>query len=272
VTASASPASPAPATSRPTALVTGASGGIGEELARQLAATGHDLVLVARTEAKLAALAGELATTGAACTVVPADLAVPGAAAALARELEARALHIDVLVNNAGFADFGPFAQAEPETLTQMVQLNVVTLTDLTRALLPGMLARGRGRVLNVASTAAFFPGPLMSVYYATKAYVLSLSEALADELAGSGVTVTALCPGPTETGFQQRAAMEESRLVRGRRIMDASTVARLGVAGMLAGKRVVVTGAKNRLTVLSPRFLPRRVVPAMVRRAQAPH
>lgn len=258
---------------RPTALVTGASGGIGEALARRLAAENHNLVLVARTEAKLRSLADSLAGAhGIDIAVVAADLAVPGAGAALAHRLEQLDLSVDVLVNNAGFADFGPFLDAAPDKLTEMMQLNVVTLTDLTRELVPAMVDQGFGRVMNVASTAAFFPGPLMAVYYATKAYVLSFSEGLAEELKGTGVTVTALCPGPTESGFQARAAMEDSKLVRGRRIMSSETVAKLGVEGMLAGKPVVVTGLKNRLMVLSPRFMPRRLVPGMVKRAQAAH
>ena len=258
---------------RPTALVTGASGGIGEALARRLAVENHNLILVARTEAKLQTLADSLASAnGIDTAVIAADLAVPGAGAALADRLSDLDLRVDVLINNAGFADFGAFADAEPATLTQMMQLNVVTLTDLTRELVPAMVDQGFGRVMNVASTAAFFPGPLMAVYYATKAYVLSFSEALADELQGTGVTVTALCPGPTESGFQARAAMENSKLVAGRRIMSSETVAHLGVAGLLAGKPVVVTGLKNRLLVLSPRFLPRRLVPAMVKRAQSAH
>ncbi len=258
---------------RPTALVTGASGGIGEALARRLAAENHDLVLVARSEPKLRALADSLTSAhGIDAAVVGADLAVPGAGAALAGRLDELGLGVDVLVNNAGFADFGAFLDAEPDKLTQMMQLNVVTLTDLTRLLVPAMVDQGFGRVMNVASTAAFFPGPLMAVYYATKAYVLSFSEGLGEELKGTGVTVTALCPGPTESGFQARAAMEDSKLIRGRRIMSAETVAKLGVAGLLAGKPVVVTGLKNQLMVLSHLFMPRRLVPAMVKRAQSAH
>jgi len=150
-----------------------------------------------------------------------------------------------------------------------MIQLNVVALTELTKLLLPPMIARGAGRVLNVASTAAFQPGPLMAVYYATKAYVLSFSEAIAEELRGTGVTVTALCPGPTKTGFQAGAAMEDSKLVRGRDIMDSKTVARIGYAAMLEGKRVVIPGAMNKVLAQSVRFLPRATVARAVKRAQ---
>ena len=254
-----------------TALVTGASGGIGEALARELAARHHDLVLVARNGDKLHALAAELgARHGVRIDVLTADLAEPGAGAALGALVADRT--IDVLVNNAGVGDYGEFHLADPAKLTQMVQLNVSTLTDLTRALLPTMIERSSGRVLNVASTAAFMPGPLMSVYYATKAYVLSLGEALADEVRGTGVTVTTVCPGPIATGFQAGADMGESKLVRGKQLMSAETCATAAVKAMERGKRIVIPGVMNRLTAATPRFLPRSVVPGIVRRAQAPH
>lgn len=254
-----------------TALITGASGGIGEELARVFAANGFDLALVARTEAKLAALGEELAARhGVECAVVAADLGRPGAAAEVVAALAARGLAVDVLVNNAGFAAYGKFHEIDLGQQSQLLQVNIVALTELTHRLLPGMIARRWGRVLNVASTAAFMPGPLMAVYYASKAYVLSFSEALHDELRGTGVAVTALCPGPTSTGFQSRARMEESRLVRGRAIMDAATVAQAGYDGLLRRVPVVIPGTSNRLTTLMPRLLPRRLVPPIVRRAQA--
>ena len=258
-------------TDRPTALVTGASGGIGEALARELAARGHDLVLVARSVGTLEALAAELAQAhGIIATSIGADLAASGAGRALATELRGRGLEIDIVVNNAGFADFGEFAHADLTKTMQMVALNVVTLTELTHELLPPMIERGRGRVMNLASTAAFLPGPLMAVYYATKAYVLSFSEGIAEELKGSGVTVTALCPGPTASGFQARAAMEDSKLVKGRKVMDAATVAKMGVDAMEAGKTVAICGFKNKVQAVMPRFLPRALVPPMVKRAQA--
>jgi short-subunit dehydrogenase len=256
---------------RPTALITGASGGIGEALARELAAQGHNLILVARSVDALDALGTELAGShGITSTTIGADLAQSGAGRALAAELQTRGLGVDVVVNNAGFADFGEFAHAELDKTTQMLTLNIATLTELTHELLAPMLERGTGRVLNVASTAAFLPGPLMAVYYATKAYVLSFSEAIAEELKGTGVTVTALCPGPTASGFQARAAMEDSKLVKGKKVMDAATVAKIGVAGMMAGKPVVICGFKNKVQAVMPRFLPRRMVPGMVKRAQA--
>lgn len=173
-------------------------------------------------------------------------------------------------MNNAGFASYGEFWQLDLDETLRMIALNVTALTELTRRVLPEMLERGHGRVLNVASTAAFFPGPLMAVYYASKAYVLSLSEALAEELRGSGVTVTALCPGPTESGFQARAGMQDSRLVQGRRLMSAREVARQSVEALEHGQRVVVPGIANQLQVLSPRFVPRGLIPGIVKRAQA--
>ncbi len=256
---------------RPLALVTGASGGIGEELARELAAKGHDLVLVARSTGKLQALGDDLSSKhGVTVDALTADLGHAGAGHALAAELTAKGLNIDVLVNNAGFADFGEMWKADAPKLDSMIALNMAVLTELMHDLIPSMVSRGHGRVMNVASTAAFFPGPLMGVYYATKAYVLSLSEATHEELKGSGVTVTALCPGPTQSGFQAAAAMENSKLVKGRKMPTAQHVAELGVAAMLKGRSVAVIGGKNRLSVLSPRFMPRSMVPGMVKRAQA--
>ncbi|WP_019586100.1 SDR family NAD(P)-dependent oxidoreductase [Deinococcus apachensis] len=253
-----------------TALVTGASGGIGEALARGLATRGIDVILVARTESKLQALARELeAAHGVRAFPVPLDLTLPDAGERLEREVGELGLTVDFLVNNAGFASYGEFITSDPGHERDMIQVNVVTLTDLTRRFLPGMVARGRGRVLNVASTAAFMPGPLMAVYYATKAYVLSFSEALNEEVRGSGVNVTALCPGPVETGFQSRARLEESRLLQGREIMGPGEVAREGIDAMLRGQAVRVVGRANQLLALTPRFLPRALVPGLVKRAQ---
>jgi len=250
------------------ALVTGASQGIGECLARELAARHHDLVLVARRPAPLQALAGQLsAAHGIHASVHVADLAQPGAAAALVAELADQ--RIDVLVNNAGFGDFGEFWKGDPVKTSQMVHLNVGALTELTQALLPAMVQRGRGRVLNVASTAAFLPGPLMSVYYATKAYVLRFSEGLHEELKGTGVTVTVLCPGPVATGFQARAEMQSSRLAASA-TLDAATVARMGVDALLAGKPVVVAGLANKLIPLVARLLPRAALAPLIKRVQA--
>jgi short-subunit dehydrogenase len=244
-----------------TALVTGASGGIGLEIARLLAGE-HDLVLVARSAEALTAAAAELGGA----TVLALDLAEPDA---VARVVEA-VPEVDCLVNNAGVGDFSPFAEADPGKLDTLIALNVGALTQLTRAYLPGMLARKQGRILNVASTAAFQPGPLMAVYYATKAYVLSLSEALAEETRGSGVTVTALCPGPTASGFQAGAAMEGSRLVRGRTLPTAASVAAYGVAAMRKGDAVAVPGLMNKVFASSIRLTPRPVVRRVVHRMQS--
>ncbi|MBF5043449.1 SDR family oxidoreductase [Aggregicoccus sp. 17bor-14] len=264
-----SPASP-PAPARPLALLTGASSGIGLDFAHLLAADGHDLVLVARTQGALQALAEQLAREhGARCQVVAADLSEEAGVQRVLAALSGAGRPVEVLVNNAGYASYGPFAEADAQGELRMIQLNVLALTALTRALLPGMLERRRGRILNVASTAAFQPGPLMAVYYATKAYVLSFSEALANETRGTGVSVTCLCPGPTKTGFQARAQMQESRLVKGRTIMDSRTVARAGYAGLLAGRPVVIPGLKNKVLAQSVRLLPRRAVTTLVRSAQ---
>lgn len=265
-----------PTASKPgLAVVTGASGGIGYALSGLLARDGFDLVLVARSADKLRRAADAWAERhGVTAEIEPMDLATPDAADRLGdrldERLEAHGSFVEVLVNNAGVATFGPFADADPARTAQMLQLNMTTLTLLTRRLLPAMLARGRGGVLNVASTAAFMPGPLMAAYYASKAYVLHFSEALADEVQGSGVTVTALCPGPTETGFKRRAEMEDSKLFSDEAdLMSAGAVAEAGYRGLRDGKAVVVPGLQNKLQALAPRFLPRRLVPPLVRRAQ---
>jgi short-subunit dehydrogenase len=246
-----------------TALVTGASSGIGWELAKLFAADGARLVLVARSEARLRELAEEVrGRHGTESRVIASDLSRPGAAEEVFGAVEAAGLGVDVLVNNAAFATYGPFAGGDPREELEEIQLNVVALTQLTKLFLPGMLARRRGGILNVASTAGFQPGPQMAVYYATKAYVLSFTEALADELLGTGVTVTVLCPGPTATGFQARASMEGARLVAGSLpLADAASVARAGYAGFKRGKRIVIPGLLNRLMVQSLRISPRRMV-----------
>ncbi len=248
-----------------TALITGASSGIGLEIARLLAAD-HDLVLAARSAAALERIAEELRQHGNTVRVAAVDLAEPSGAAKLAADVA----DVDVLVNNAGLGDFGEFSQADPAKLDQMIELNVATLTRLSRSYLPGMVTRGSGRILNVASTAAFPPGPLMAVYYTTKAYVLSFSEALAEETRGSGVTVTALCPGPTASGFQAGAAMESSRLVKDKKLPAAAGVAAYGVRAMQRGDVVAVPGLQNKLSAASVRFSPRPLVRRLVHRLQA--
>jgi uncharacterized protein len=254
---------------RPVALVTGASAGIGRELAVILAREGHDLVLVARREAELSDLALELKERYAADSrVLPADLAQPDAVRHLVDSLGDGV--VDVLVNNAGFGGHGSFADRGRDEDMRMVAVNVTALTELTKLLLPGMMQRGRGRVLNVASTAAFQPGPFMAVYYATKAYVLSLSEALAEETRGTGVTVTCLCPGVTITEFQQVAGVENIALNSGPLTMSAKDVAEAAYKGLVRGKRLVIPGVHNKVGVqsvrLSPRFMVLKVVKALHR------
>ena len=247
--------------SRPCALVTGASSGIGADLARVLAARGHDLILVARRRDRLEGLAQELTGRHAiGIDVETEDLAAPGAGRRLAERVLAAGHRIDVLVNNAGFGLAGAFHQSDPSELSGMIAVNVAAPTELARALLPGMLERGRGGILNIASTAAFQPGPLMAVYYATKAYVLSWSEALWEECRGTGVTVTALCPGPVATEFAERAAMTGTRLVSTKLMprISSARVAELGVDGFLRGKRVVVPGLTYGFIALTSGLVPR--------------
>jgi short-subunit dehydrogenase len=255
--------------SRSTALVTGASSGIGLALSRILARNGFDVVLVARTASKLQDAAKELQKSGVSADVIASDLSRPNAAADIVAELKRRNIEIEILVNNAGYGLAGPFVDNDLQRELDMIQVNIVALTQLTKLLLRPMVAQKRGRILNVASTAAFQPGPLMAVYYATKAYVLSFSEAIADELRDSGVTVTTLCPGPTQTGFAEIANMTQSRLFTLMRPMSSEDVARAGYRGMMSGKRIVIPGATNKMLVQSLRVSPRRTVTALVRKFQ---
>src|SRR5215204_2868204 len=252
-----------------TALVTGASGGIGEELARLFAADGHDLVLVARSRDKLARLAEELeGKHGVGARVVASDLARPEAPRELFDELQGAGVAVDALVNNAGFGSYGLFAETDLQSELELLQVNVVALTHLSKLFMPGMIARRRGYVMQVASTAAFQPGPLMAVYYASKAYVLSLSEALSNECAGTGVVVFVNGPGPTETGFVAAAGMGDSKLFD-RAVMDARTVAAEGYRGLLAGKTLVIPGFRNNLLARTVGFFPRNLVTKVVRGIQ---
>jgi uncharacterized protein len=249
--------------SRNLALVTGASSGIGAALARELAHHGHDVVLTARRAPELEALAAELRAIGATATVISKDLSVPGAARELARDLDARGLRVDVLINNAGFGDVGAFLREDPDRIDAMLELNMVALTALTRALLPGMVERRRGRVMLLSSTAAFQPGPNMAVYCASKAYVLSLGEALARELRGTGVTLTTLCPGATHSGFATASGADSLPLFTSKLVprMSSASVARAGYDAMMRGKPVLVTGLVNKFVAISGRVFPRAVV-----------
>ena len=252
-----------------TALVTGASSGIGYELAKLFLDDGYRLVMVAQDAARLTAIAQDLAKRRAiSVKVIAKDLALPSAPVDIVAELDRERIVVDVLVNNAGFGTYGPFADSDPDGQWRMMQVNMVALTSLTRLLLPGMLTRRAGRILNVASTAAFQPGPLMAVYYASKAYVLSFSEALANELRGSGVSVTVLCPGPTRTEFQRRAGVAHATFMRGR-IMDARSVALSGYRGLMAGKTLVIPGVRNRLLTSAVRCVPRAWATRIVRSIQ---
>jgi short-subunit dehydrogenase len=261
-------------TDRKTALITGASFGIGMELARIFAREGYNLVLVARSADRLRQLASELEKAhGTRSLILAVDLSEPGASTYVLDQTMRAGIQVDVLVNNAGFGQYGFFADNDLEECLRQIQLNVTTLTHLTRLYLPAMMVRAktegkRGRILNVASTAAFQPGPLMAVYFATKAYVLHFSEALANELRGTGVSVTCLCPGPTATEFHKRARATGQRLLKFGS-MDARTVAEDGYRALIAGKPVVISGSKNWLTAQTVRFFPRRWVTAIVRKMQ---
>jgi short-subunit dehydrogenase len=250
-----------------TALITGASGGIGFELAKLFASDHYNLVLVARSTEKLNQVATELQRQfGVTVKAVGLDLVAPPAPKFLFDQLQREGLAIDVLINNAGFGGFGEFAEMAEEEILGQIQLNIAALTHLTRLFLPPMLARQSGKIMNVASTAAFQPGPLMAVYYATKAYVLSFSEALANEVAGSGVVLSCFCPGATDTGFAKRAGTENSRLFRKLRPMNAEAVARDGYLGLMAGRTLVISGVQNWLVAESVRFAPRKIVTAVSR------
>ena len=269
------PQLPLSAGNRPTALITGASGGLGTELARQLAALGADLLLTAPEREPLDALAAELRERGVWVGVLALDLTTPDAAAQVEAHCQRLGLTIDLLINNAGIGDFGPFVTLDRARQQQMIALNVAALTDLTHRFLPGMMQRGRGRVLNVASTAAFMPSPPMTVYAATKAYILSFSEALQEEVRGTGVQVTALCPGPMRTAFAAQGHMEKNAVFVGgfheALIVEPREAARQGIQAMVLGRSVQVVGRVNRLSTLLPRLAPRDLLPRIVRWAQTP-
>jgi short-subunit dehydrogenase len=253
---------------RQLALITGASSGIGLDLAK-LMAPNFDLIITARNQHDLESIARELESThGNHVHVIPADLAKADAPQQLFAEIERRGLLVDILINNAGFGSYGAFAESDPKTSLDMIEVNITALTALTRLALPGMIQRKRGRIMNVASTAGFQPGPLMAVYYATKAYVIMFSEAIANELKSSGVTVTCLCPGATATRFAGRAKMEESRLFK-LGAMRSEDVARAGYKGMMAGKGMVIPGFFNKTIAMSVRFSPRKMVTAIYRNLQ---
>ncbi len=245
-----------------TALITGASSGIGYELAKLFARDGYNLVLVARSEKKLIQIAKEFTDkSDIKIKIITKDLSIPTTPEEIFTNLQQSGIKVDMLVNNAGFGTYGFFHETDLNAELEMLQVNMVSLTHLTKLFLKDMVKQGYGKILNVSSGAAFLPGPLMAVYYATKAYVLSFSEAISNELEGTGVTVTVLCPGATASGFQQRAAMEESKLISGQKIMDAETVAKIGYDGLMSNKTVVIPGLKNKLLAEAIRFIPRKTL-----------
>ncbi|HPT21881.1 MAG TPA: SDR family oxidoreductase [Bacteroidales bacterium] len=252
-----------------TALITGASGGIGLELARIHASKGDNLVLVARSGDKLSEIKSEFeAKYNVSVRFLVRDLSVPHAAIKVYDEVTNHGIEIDYLVNNAGFGDFGLFAESDWDKQERMININITALAHLTRLFLPGMIKRGEGRILNVASLAAFTPGPTMAVYFASKAFVLSFSEALNNEVKGKGITVTALCPGSTESKFHE-VAIGDPKMLKERKMMSAEEVAEIGYNAMMKGKTVVLPGFKNALLATLTRFIPRDTVVKSARKIQ---
>ena len=249
-----------------TVLITGASGGIGYELAKLFARDRHNLILVARSGDKLRQVAAEIQTPGITIKTVALDLGEAPASKFLFDQMQREGISVDILINNAGFGAFGEFAQMSEEQILGQIRLNVTALTELTRLFLPAMLARRSGRIMNVACTAGFQPGPLMAVYYATKAYVISFSEALANEVRNFGVTVTCFCPGATHTGFAKRAGNDNSRIFKQLGAMNVEKVALDGYHAVMEGRTLAISGAHNWLVAQSTRFAPRRVVTAISR------
>ena len=253
-----------------TALITGASNGIGLELAKVHASKGGDLVLVARNKSKLDELKTELEKQyKISVYIIGKDLSAFNSAQEVYDETTKENIQIDFLINNAGFGVFGMFAETDWNKELQMINLNITTLTQFTKLYLKDMVKRKSGKIMNVASTAAFQSGPTMAVYYATKAYILSFSEAVGDEVSDKGVTVTSLCPGATESGFQAVAAMEESNVVKGKKLPTSREVAEYGYAAMMKGKTVAIQGLMNYLMANSVRFLPRALVVKITRKIQ---
>jgi uncharacterized protein len=255
-----------------TVLVTGASTGIGVDLAECFARDGYNLVLAARSEAALREVAERLSKTyGVLAVPIAVDLGVIGAGAKLADEIKNHGLSVDVLVNNAGYGYAGPFNGSDIATQLGMIDLNDRVLVELTHIYWPGMLAKNRGGVLNVASTAAFQPGPLMAIYYASKAFVLSFSEALWEEARGTGVHVSCLCPGPTVSKFRERAGTGAKKLSRSGTPMSSASVAALGYRAWQNNKRVEITGLRNRVMARAVPFVPRTTILGIVRTLQSP-
>lgn len=254
-------------------MVTGASGGIGFEFAKLLAADGYRLLLVGQNAKKLQKAADGLrADYPVEVLTATANLSKQGAAEQVMKKFGLAAAEVDILINNAGFGLSGLFAVTDLKRERDMVGVNINALTELTKLVLPGMTARGSGRIMNVASIAAFSPGPAMAVYYATKAFVLSFSGALREECAGSGITVSVLCPGPTRTNFEAAANGKGSRLFSGKSVMSAARVARVGYRGLQQGKAIIVPGWRNKLFATLSRVLPRRAMARVAFRSNLPY
>ena len=255
---------------RPWTLITGATSGIGLAFSHVFAQMNHNLILVARDQFVLRELSKHLESTfGIAAVSIAQDLSKESAANSI-YEL-CQNFEVEFLINNAGFAEYGNFIEGLPKEQVELIGVNIESLTQLTRLFLPAMVKRNQGGVLNVASTAAFVPGPLMATYYASKAYVLSLTEAIAEELSSTKVRISALCPGPTDTMFQVRGAMRDSKLVSGKKLMPPEVVAQYGYEQFMLGRRIIIPCWRNRLVPLMARFLPRAMVTRMVLRAQEP-
>ncbi len=253
-----------------TALITGACSGIGYEFTCLFANDNYNLVLVDINEKKLIEISEEFTQKyGISVKTIAKDLSLSTSPEEIYLELQQALIKIDVLVNNAGFGICGLFHETCLKSELEMLQVNVVCLTQLTKLFLKDMVAQGRGKILNVSSTAGFQPGPLMAVYFASKSYILSFSEAIANELEGTGVSVTVLCPGPTKSAFHKRTGTENSQRMKDMKMMDAITVAKIGFSGLMAGKTVVIPGVKNRILAEAVRFLPRKQVTRMSKAVQ---
>lgn len=250
-----------------TALITGAASGIGYELAHIFAQNNYNLVLVDKNGQKLSEVTSQFAQKfGIYVKNIVKDLSIPTSPEEIFTDVQQSFIKVDVLVNNAGFGNYGLFNETDLTTELKMLQVNLVSLTHLTKLFLKGMVNQGNGKILNVASTAAFQPGPLMAVYSATKAYILLFSEALANELENTGVTVTVLCPGPTESAFHQTTGMADSQLLKEKKMMSAETVAKIGYRGLMANTTVVIPGVKNKILAELVRFVPRKLVTKVAR------
>ncbi|MBJ7295012.1 MAG: short-chain dehydrogenase [Anabaena sp. LE011-02] len=253
-----------------TVLITGSANGIGYQLARIFAHNNYNLVLVDRVGEKLTKIAVDFVEEfGISVKPIIKDLSISTSPEEILSELQEAGIKVDILVNNAGFGTYGLFNETNLNNELEMLQVNLVCLTHLTKLFLKDMVKQGYGKILNVSSAAAFQPGPLMAVYFATKAYILSFSEAIANELEGTGVTVTVLCPGSTASAFHERTGMADSKMLKGKNMMDAETVAQMGYDALMKGKIIIIPGFMNKLMSKCVRFIPRKMVTKIVRSMQ---